>query len=110
MDKNLELLYAKDAIFKMISQFCHAVTDGNGNYYISDYCESALETAFIVLGIEDDEIELMEFCKMWEENNRKIWAINLPNEEYDGYTAQSCYDCFVEDYKAHQESFADIFD
>ena len=75
MDKNIELLYAKDAIFKMISQFCHAITDDNGNYYISDYCESALESAFTVLGIEDDNIELMKFCEMWEENNKKIEEI-----------------------------------
>ena len=109
MDKNIELLYAKDAIFKMISQFCHAVTDDNGNYYISNYCESALESAFTVLGIEDDNIELMKFCKMWEENNKKIWEINFPNKEYGGCVARLYYNHFIEDYEAYQKSFADIF-
>ena len=110
MDKDLELLRAKDATFKMIMQFCHAVTDNNGNYYISNYCESALEAAFTILNIEDDVIELMDFCKLWEENNKKIWAINFSNKEYGGCTAQLYYNCFVEDYEAYQESFADIFD
>ena len=40
MDKALELLRAKDAIFKMIMQFCHAITDNDENYYISNYCEA----------------------------------------------------------------------
>lgn len=51
----------------------------------------------------------MDFCKLWEENNKKIWAINFPNKEYGGCTAQLYYNCFVEDYKAYQ-AFADIFD
>ena len=51
----------------------------------------------------------MDFCKLWEENNKKIWAINFPNKKYGGCTAQLYYNCFVEDYKAYQ-AFADIFD
>lgn len=31
---------------------------------------------------------------MWEDNNRSIWAISIPNREYDGITAQIYYDCF----------------
>lgn len=34
MDKDLELLRAKDAIFKMIMQFCHAVTDNVCIYFL----------------------------------------------------------------------------
>lgn len=44
LEMELKLLYAKDAIFKMIAQFHHASTiDDSGDLYISNYCESALE-------------------------------------------------------------------
>lgn len=96
---NLELLLAKDAIFRLIGQFHRATKFDDGELYIYDNCESALEHAFNVLGIKEDYIKLYDFCKMWEDNNRAIWAINLPNEPFNGLTADEYYDVFKEDYE-----------
>lgn len=95
---NVELLRAKDAIFRLIGQYCRCFLGADDNYYMSDHFESALERSFIVLGFDRDEIPLMEFCQAWEDNNRKLWTINLP-EEYRGSTAQQYYDIFVKSYK-----------
>lgn len=96
---NVELLRAKDAIFRLIGQYCRCFSGADDDYYMSDRFESALERSFIVLGFDRDEVPLMEFCQAWEDNNRKLWAINLPDEEYRGSTAREYYDIFVEDYK-----------
>lgn len=61
---SIELLRAREAIFKLISQFHHAKKFDDGELYIYNYCESALESAFNVLGIEEDYIKLMDFCQM----------------------------------------------
>lgn len=95
----MELLRAKDAIFRLISQFHHATMFDDGELYIYNYCESALESAFNVLGIEEDYIKLQDFCQMWEDNSRAIWAINIPSEPFDGITADIHYKVFKEDYK-----------
>ena len=96
---NVELLKAKDAIFRLIGQYCGCFLGTDDNYYMSDYFESALERSFIVLGFDRDEVPLMEFCQAWEDNNRKLWAVNFSDIEYRGPTAQEYYDIFVEDYK-----------
>ena len=96
---NVELLKAKDAIFRLIGQYCGCFLGTDDNYYMSDYFESALERSFDVLGFDRDEVPLMEFCQAWEDNNRKLWAINFSDIEYRGSTAQEYYDIFVEDYK-----------
>lgn len=99
---NMELLRAKEAIFMLIGQFHHATKFDDGELYIYNYCESALEWAFDVLGIEENFIKLADFCQMWEDNNRAIWAINLPNEPFDGITADIHYNVFKEDYEFWQ--------
>ena len=96
---NMELLRAKEAIFKLIGQFHRPTELSDGELYIYNYCESALESAFDVLGIEENYIKLQDFCQMWEDNNRAIWAINLPNESFNGITADVYYDMFKEDYE-----------
>ena len=96
---NVELLKAKDAIFRLIGQYCGCFLGTDDKYYMSDYFESALERSFDVLGFDRDEVPLMEFCQAWEDNNRKLWAINFSDIEYRGLTAQEYYDIFVEDYK-----------
>lgn len=95
---NVELLRAKDAIFRLIGQYCRCFSGADDDYYMSDRFESALERSFIVLGFDRDEVPLMEFCQAWEDNNRKLWTINLPNKEYRGPTAQEYYDIFVKSY------------
>jgi hypothetical protein len=93
LEMELKLLYAKDAIFKMIAQFHHASTiDDSGELYISNYCESALEAAFNVLGIEEDYIPLMQFCIMYENNDRALWGYKRPDEPYGGLIADSYYE------------------
>ena len=96
---NVELLKAKDAIFRLIGQYCGCFLGKDDNYYMSDYFESALERSFDTLGFDRDEVPLMEFCQAWEDNNRKLWAVNFSDVEYRGSTAQEYYDIFVEDYK-----------
>ena len=91
-----KLLDAKRAIFKMIAQFHHPTIFDDGELYIYNYCESALEAAFEVLGIEEDYIPLMDFCKMWEDNDREYWV----NEPFDGITADIHYKCMKEDYES----------
>ena len=108
-EMELKLLYAKNAIFKMICQFHHASTiDNSGDLYISNYCESALEAAFETLGIEENYIPLWDFCVMYESNNRAIWEHNLPDEPYEGITADIYYECIKEEYDSWQRTLEEI--
>lgn len=102
---NLELLEAKDAIFRLIGQFHRATKSNDGELYIYDNCESALECAFSVLGIKDGYIKLYDFCKMWEYNSRAIWEINFPNEPFNSITADMHYDIFKDDYECWERMF-----
>lgn len=95
----LKLLRAKEAIFQLIAQFHRASKFDDGELYIYNYCESALESAFNVLGIEENQIKLIDFCKMWEDNTRAIWAINLPDEPYNSMTADNHYQIFKEEHE-----------
>ena len=96
---NLELLLAKSAIFSLIGQFHRATKFNNGELYICNYYESALESAFEVLGIKENYIKLYDFCKMWEDNSRAIWKTNFPDRPFDGITADMYYDDFKENYE-----------
>ena len=98
-----KLLEAKNAIFKMIAQFHHPTMLDNGELCIFNYCESALEAAFNVLGIEENYIKLIDFCKMWEDNDREYWALNS-NKPFNGITADIHYKFFKEDYESWQKS------
>lgn len=106
---DLKLLRAKEAIFKLIAQFHRASKFDDGELYIYNYCESALERAFDVLGIEENQIKLMDFCRLWEDNSRAIWAINLPDKPYTGVTADIYYKVFKEDYESW-ERMSECFD
>lgn len=103
----MELLRAKEAIFKLIAQFHHATKFDDGELYIYNYCQSALERAFTVLDIKENYIKLIDFCKMWEENDRAIWAINLPDRPFGGVTAEIHYKCFQDDYEQWQREIDD---
>ena len=101
-DMNLFKLEARRAIFKMMLQYCLPSENEDGTWYMYNYCESALEAAFNILGIEDNVIDLMDFCKLWEENERAIWKYHNPNmEEFLGCDAQFYYDYFVGNYKGY---------
>lgn len=104
-----KLLRAKDTIFKLIAQFHHASTiDDSEDLYIYNNCESALESAFNVLGIEENYIPLMDFCKMWENNSRALWAINIPTAPFFGTTAEMHYELFKEEYELWQRTLEEI--
>lgn len=103
---NVELLRAKDAIFRLIGQYFRCFLGVDNNYYMCDHFESALERSFVVLGFGRDVVPLMEFCQAWEDNNRKLWAINLPGE-YRGPIAQQYYDIFVKSYKRWADAYYD---
>ena len=98
-----KLLDAKNAIFKMIAQFHHPTMFDDGELYIFNYCESALEAAFNVLGIEENYIKLIDFCKMWEDNDRECWAMSS-TEPFNGITADIHYKAFKEDYESWQKN------
>ena len=95
-----KLLDAKRAIFKMIAQLHHPTMFDDGELYIYNYCESALEAAFEVLGIEENYIPLMDFCKMWEDNDREYWG----DEPFDGITADIYYKYMKEEYESWQRA------
>ena len=107
-DRNLELLRAKEAIFKLIAQFHHlSQRDGTDELYFYNYCASALEAAWNVLGIEEDYVSLTEFCQMWEDNDRAIWAANS-NPSFGGLTADFIYDILKNQYvNSLTESYED---
>ena len=104
---NVELLKAKDAIFRLIGRYCICFLGTDNNYYMSDYFDCAIERSFDVLGFDRDEVPLMDFCQAWEDNNRKLWAINLPDEEYRGSTARDYYNIFVKSYKRWADAYYD---
>ena len=106
--KDLKLLKAKRAIFKLIGQFHHATKREDGELYIFDYCESALEAAFDALEIENGYIKLMDFCQMWEDNNRAIAEINNPDKIFGGITADIYYEVLKEGYKRWQKEMDEI--
>ena len=56
----------------------------------------------IKLGIEENFIKLADFCRMWEDNERAIWNIYLPNKPFDGITADIHYAVFEENYELWQ--------
>lgn len=57
----MELLRSKLALFKMIAQFMYTGTEEDGTEYFDDYCESAGEAAFGILGFKSDRISKEEF-------------------------------------------------
>ena len=99
----LKLLYAKDTIFRMIAQFnCPTTLNNDGELYVYNYCESALESAFSDLGIDENYIKLWDFCQMWEDNTRAIWSINRSDKIFDGITADIHYKVMKEYYESHR--------
>lgn len=60
----------------------YEVTDENGIEYFDNYCESAGEHAFSVLGFEDDRISREEFYRRYDELMNELYEIN--NLPYTG--------------------------
>lgn len=81
-----EILECKLALIKMIYQFMYT-TNIDGEVYFDNYCESAGESAFKVLGIKNDQIKVRELCELEEKLSRELWSINMPTKEYNGFTA-----------------------
>ena len=94
-----DLLYAKDCVFRLIEQFCTPIMLDDGTLAIYDYCESALEHAFTLLGIEEDVIELHKFCDMYAENSRKLWKMKFPDLNCAFFTSEQLYKSFEDTYE-----------
>ena len=93
----LQLLEAKEAIFRLIRRYCTPIhiSDNNSKLYFYNYCISDLERAFNSLEISDDYIEEFAFYQLWEENNRKLWAAKGNTDEMpDMWTAEVLYSIF----------------
>lgn len=72
---NKELLEAKIALCKMIDQFMYERTDDDGVEYFNNYCESAGEWAFSVLGFEEDIIPKTEFYKLYDQLMSELFML-----------------------------------
>lgn len=103
-----ELAYYKDVIFRLIVRYCHPDLKSDGQWYYYDYCTSDLEHAFDALGIVDDYIELYEFCKMWEENERILWTGRI--HPLVGPTAKERYEMIVHDTEQYNKLMEDEYD
>lgn len=104
MDK-YNFLQAKDAIFRLLADYLQPI-EKDGQYYMSHHFKGTLEKAFVELDIMQDEIPLMDFCQLWEDNNRAIWEIwNPVVYPYYGVTAQMYYNTIVENYLAYMDVF-----
>lgn len=97
-----ELLYAKDCVFRLIEQFCTPIMLDDGTLAIYDYCESALEHTFTLLGIEEDVIELHKFCDMYTENSRKLWKMKFPDLNFAFTISEEHYKIFEDAYKTNK--------
>lgn len=86
---NKELLEAKIGLCKMIVQFMYERTDDNGVEYFDNYCESAGEWAFSVLGFEEDRIPKTEFYKVYDQLMNELFMLRTgepyPISHYEGY-------------------------
>lgn len=105
MDK-YNFLEAKDAIFRLLADHCIPI-EKDGVYYMSHKYHSSYQKAFQTLGIEQDEVPLMDFCQMWEENDRMIWTYWNFGYIYYGVTAQTYYNIIVENYLAWVDGVGD---
>ena len=103
MDK-YNFLQAKDAIFRLLADYLQHI-EKDGQYYMSHHFRSALEKAFVELGIRQAEIPLMDFCQLWADNSRAILAYRNHEYFYYGATAQMYYDSIVENYLAYTDVF-----
>ena len=102
------LLKAKDAIFQLILQFHRPSKIDDSEYlYMHNYCQTGLELAWEALGIKEDRITLMDFCKLWEYNNRAMWSARHGNDRpFDGCWEADFYYClFQEKYDRFIKSF-----
>lgn len=97
-----DILYAKDCVFRLIEQFCTPIMLDDSTLAISNYCESALEHAFTLLGIEEDVIELHKFCNMYAENSKKLWKMKFPDLNYAFLTSDELYKIFEEKYETNK--------
>ena len=93
-----DLLYAKECVFMLIERFCTPIMLDDGNLVIYDYCETALEHAFTLLGIEEDAIELHKFCDMYAENSRKLWKMKISDLDCAFFTSEQLYKSFEDTY------------
>lgn len=103
MDK-YNFLQAKDAIFRLLADYLQPI-EKDGQYYMSHRFKSTFEKAFVELDIMQAEIPLMDFCQLWEDNNRAICTYWNNEYPYYGATAQMYYDNIVENYLAYMDVF-----
>ncbi len=103
MDK-YNFLQAKDAIFRLLADYCLPIEE-NGQYYMSHRSIGTLQKAFLELDIMEPKILLMDFCQLWEDNNRAMHSYWNRGYPYVGATAQMYYDIIVENYLAHIDVF-----
>lgn len=106
MDK-YNFLQAKDAIFRLLADYCLPIKE-NGRYYMSHRFIGTLQKAFLELDIGEPKIPLMDFCQLWEDNNRAMHGYwNASAYPYVGATAKMYYHSIVENYLTRVDGVED---
>ena len=100
--------FSKEKVL-LLHQLIAEETGGSVGVRDEGLLESALEAAFDVLGIEENYIKLIDFCKMWEDNDRECWAMNS-TEPFNGITADIHYKAFKEDYELWQKNLEFLYE
>lgn len=95
---NKELLEAKIGLCKMIDQFMYERKDDDGIEYFDNYCQSAGEWAFSVLGIEEDRIPKTEFYKLYDQLMNELFMLRT-GEPYP----ISLLECYKEEWEKKRE-------
>ncbi len=98
MNMDKELLEAKVALCKMIVQFMYERTDDDGVEYFDNYCESAGEWAFSVLGLEEDRIPKTDFYKVYDQLTNELFMLRT-GELYP----ISHLECYMEEWEKKRE-------
>jgi hypothetical protein len=95
---NKELLEAKIGLCKMIIQFMYERTDDDGVEYFDNYCESAGEWAFSVLGFEEDRIPKTELYKLYDQLMNELFMLRT-GETYP----ISHLECYLKEWELKRE-------
>ena len=93
-----ELLEAKIGLCKMIDQFMYERKDDGGVEYFDNYCQSAGEWAFSVLGFEEDRIPKTEFYKVYDQLMNELFMLRT-GEPYP----ISLLECYIEEWEKRRE-------
>lgn len=80
-----EYLELKVALFEMVDQFGYELVTDDGNEYFQTLCESALESAFSLLGFENDTIDKEMFYHEFDKCRHELSKVSEYNSNNFSY-------------------------